>query len=83
MRARWLAVNPVKGESDLTTIGEADWHAALGTRHVRTLPYEQLDGAFARRREMLPALLAAVAVAFALEAGVGAWQAVRRRRHHG
>jgi hypothetical protein len=79
-RPRWLAVNPVLGASDLTALTEADQEKLFGSHRVVRLPYAEVGAQFQRRHEMLPWLLVLVAVAFAVEALVGAWQSRRRIR---
>jgi hypothetical protein len=82
-RQRWLAVNPVLGQSDLTPLDEEGQAALFGTDNVERLPYVELAGRFARRREVLPLALGLVLVAFAAEALMGAWQSRRKARQAG
>lgn len=79
MRPRWLAVNPVLGESDLATLSEREQQECFGSVNVARLPYEQLASHFARRREVFALAAVMVFLAFAIEALFGAWQSLRRR----
>jgi hypothetical protein len=82
-RQRWLAVNPVLGQSDLAPLDEDGQAALFGTDNVEHLPYAELAGRFARRREALPLMLGLVLAAFAAEALLGAWQSRRKARQAG
>jgi hypothetical protein len=79
-RQRWLAVNPVLGQSDLTPLDEETQEALFGTANVQRLPYTEVADQFTRRREAVPWMLGLVFVAFAVEAVVGAWQSRRQAR---
>ena len=91
MRARWLAVNPIPAESDLTAIGsEAEAKEIFGPARVAVVPCQALRASeakaypFSRRREVLPIILAALFGAFVIEALAAAFQsarAVRRNPH--
>jgi len=79
-RQRWLAVNPVLGQSELRPLDEADQAALFGTDNVERLPYTELADHFARRREVVPLMLVLVFLAFTAEALFGAWQSRRKAR---
>jgi len=82
-RARWLAVNPVEGESDLAPIGEEELVKFFGTRNVKRLGYAELASEFARRREVFPLMAVVLFVAFVVEALGGALQSLRRTAAEG
>ena len=77
-RVRWLAVNGDTGESDYEPLSDEDRRAVFGERNVTQLPYGELSGQFARRREMLEPMLFALFVFLALESLAGAWQSRRK-----
>jgi hypothetical protein len=79
-RRRWLAVNPALGESSLAKLDPAGQERLFGTTHVSRLPFGDLAGRFARRRELLPLLCGLVFLAFVVEALSGAWASRRRVR---
>ncbi len=77
-RHRWLCVNPVLGESDLTPLSAAEHANLFGTTRSHRLVFDELDRHFVRERELFPLLFWLVAVAFLAEALLGAWQAHRQ-----
>jgi hypothetical protein len=79
-RQRWLAVNPVLGQSELRPLKGEGQAALFGTDNVERLAYGELAGQFAQRREVVPLVLMLVFGAFAVEALIGAWQSRRRAR---
>jgi hypothetical protein len=79
-RKRWLAVNPVLGESDLAALTEEDQAALFGSAHALRLPYAQVADQFSRRHEIGPLMAVLVLAAFAVEALLGAWQSRRGAR---
>ena len=83
MRPRWLAVNPVQAESDLTALSGQDQERWLGTSNVQRMPHDELASAFARRRELFPLLITLVFLALTVEAAFGAWQSLRRGEENG
>jgi len=78
MRPRWLAVNPVPSESDLTRLSDEEIVRAFGRVGVERLSYEAIGSRFTHRQEVLPVALALLLAAFVVEAAVGAWQSVRK-----
>ena len=79
-RRRWLAVNPPADESDLTRLSTAEQEKLFGAANVARLPFAEWQTRFLPRRELLPLLLALVALAFVVEAVAGAWQSRRGAR---
>lgn len=79
-RTRWLAVNPVEGESDLAPLSDEDQAQLWGATHAARVTPEQLNTQFSRRHEMIPLLVVLVLIAFAVEALWGAWQSRRGAR---
>lgn len=77
-RERWLTVNPVQGESDLTTLSEADQVVLFGEQHVQRLPFADIAEQFTRAHEVTGLMVVLVFVAFVIEALLGAWQAWRK-----
>ena len=81
LRPRWLAVNPVEGESDLAALADADLDRLFGK--AATKPgFSELASRFGSRREILPAVMAFVFVFLALEAIMAAWQSARKGAQH-
>jgi hypothetical protein len=79
-RQRWLTVNPVQGESDLTTLSEENQAAVFGDQNVHRVPFAEVDGQFTRAHEVTGLLVVLVFLAFVVEAMLGAWQARRKPR---
>ncbi len=79
-RKRWLAVNPVEAESDLSVLGAADQQKLFGSKNIMRLPYAELGGKFSRRHELFGLLAALVFLAFMAEAIAGLWQSRSSRR---
>jgi hypothetical protein len=77
-RHRWLSVNPVPDESDLSTITEEEQKTLFGDVHVFRLPFSEMEGQFERRQEIFPLLMGLVFAALVLETCFGAWQSRRR-----
>ena len=73
-RKRWLTVNPVAGESELTPLDEAEQANAFGDNPVHRIPYTNLAGEFSNRHEIGRWILVLLLLAFAVEAIMGAWQ---------
>lgn len=72
-RKRWLTVNPVAGESNLTTLTEEDQTQVFGAAAVR-VPYQHVATQFSNRHEIAAWLIVLVIVALIVEALFGAWQ---------
>lgn len=79
-RKRWLAVNPVLGESDLAAMTDEDQAALFGGDRVLRIPYSQVADQFSRQHEIGPPIAVLVMIAFAVEALLGAWQSRRGAR---
>ena len=79
-RKRWLTVNPVQGESRLTPITEEEQAVLFGRKNSMRMPFGALEQHFSRRHELVALLSALVALAFLVEAIVGAWQSRRAAR---
>jgi len=79
-RTRYVTVNPVLGESDLTRLSIDDQALLFGDQNVQRLPRSELAGVFAPRREILGLMALLVCVALVLEGVAGAWQARRKTR---
>jgi hypothetical protein len=79
-RRRWLTVNPVLGESDLTPLDEEGQASLFGVRNVVRIPAADLSGQFAQRHEVTELMAVLLLLAFAVEAVVGAWQSRRKPR---
>jgi hypothetical protein len=77
-RPRWLAVNAVKGESDLRTIEPEEQDSLFGGVNVARLDFDDLAAAFARRSEIFPLMIALLFIAFIVEAVAGAAQSLRK-----
>lgn len=77
-RQRWLCVNPVLSESDLTPLSEAELAGMFGRDRFHRVGFDELGGHFARQQELFPVLLWLVFAAFGIEALLGAWQARRQ-----
>ncbi len=77
-RRRWVTVNPVAGESDLTPLGADEQALLFGTRRFAQVPAQELADVFAQRRELAGWMLALLLPAFVAEALAGAWQSRRR-----
>jgi len=77
-RRRWLAVNPVKGESELNEISEEELSTKLGAGNVSRMAYEEVVNRFSKTREILPWMLMVVFVALIVESVAGAWQSRKR-----
>jgi len=77
-RKRWLCVNPVLSESDLTPLSEAELAGMFGRDRFHRVGFGDLDRHFARQQELFPVLLWLVFAAFGIEAVMGAWQAQRQ-----
>jgi hypothetical protein len=73
-RKRWLAVNPVQGESSLAKLSDKDQEALFGKRNAVRLVYAGLAGQFTNRQEMVKLMISLVMLAFVVEAALGAWQ---------
>lgn len=78
MRPRWLGVNPVRGESDLTPLAAGDYGSVFGKENVQGLHFAELGSRFARRRELFPLLAVLLFIAFVIEAVNGARLSLRR-----
>ncbi len=79
-RQRWLTVNAAAGASDLRPLGEEEQAELFGETNVARLTYARLAGEFNRHHEVFPFVVVLVFLAFAVEAGIGAWQSRRRSR---
>jgi hypothetical protein len=73
-RKRWLAVNPVQGESNLAKLSDEEQETLFGKRNTARLAYAGLAGQFTQRQEVVKLMIVLVVVAFAVEAAMGAWQ---------
>lgn len=73
-RKRWLAVNPVEAESNLTVLSATEQQKLFGTENVLRLPYAGLNDKFSRRHEIFGLLALLVFLAFVVEALAGLWQ---------
>lgn len=73
-RPRWLAVNPVLGESNLELLGDDGPAEVFGEANVTRIPFGKLAGEFSNRHELLGWLIALVIVALTIETLLGAWQ---------
>jgi hypothetical protein len=80
-RKRFMTVNAVSGESDLSPLSEAEQESIFGAGNVARVKYADLAGQFSQRHEIAGTLGALVLLAFVLEAFVGAWQSRRGARH--
>lgn len=81
-RTRWLSVNPIQGESDLTPITEEEQKQLFGSANVARLPFQDIDKQFVHRQELFSTLILLVFAAFALETLLGAWQSRRKEAAH-
>ncbi len=80
-RKRYLTVNPVRGESDLSPLSTPEQESIFGAGNVARLKYAELAGQFSRRHEIVGTLGALVLLAFIAEALCGAWQSRRSAKH--
>jgi hypothetical protein len=76
-RKRYLTVNPVRGESDLSPLSREEQESIFGAGNVARLKYAELAGEFSHRHEIAGSLGALVLLAFVAEAVWGAWQSRR------
>ena len=79
-RTRYVAVNPVLGQSDLTPLSDEEQETLFGTENVCRMPLAEAAEAFSARRELLGPITLVVCAALAIEALAGAWQARRKTR---
>ena len=79
-RKRWLAVNPVLGESELAPLTAEVQQQVFGESGVVRMPFADVAGAFTHRQEIAIPLLLLLFAAFVAEALLGAWQSRRGAR---
>lgn len=79
-RPRWLTINPVLGESDLTPLDAEAQEELFGSRNVVRLPFAEVGGQFTHAHEITALVAVLVMIAFIVEALAGAWQARRKVR---
>ena len=80
-RKRWVTVNPVLGESDVTALTTEQVGLIFGADGASRGDFASAQSAFRERRELLPWLLVLVVLALLLEGAVGAWSS-RSGQHH-
>jgi hypothetical protein len=81
-RTRYIAVNPVLGESGPSRLTEEEQETLFGADNVVRLPLAEAVESAPSRRELLAPVALLLCAALAVESLAGAWQSRRKSRRH-